>query len=187
MGRLIKFIKSFEKVLLFKSVGHFCLKELESDKSLSDLSSEIIDAIIDTPYHFWNGEKDPSGQTFNVSTKHLDGTITDETIRNNKFYGFYDAEKITASDYKQIDKQRFLQILDNVINHFTNNDLDYLEEVHQFLREYMKDNLSIFHLALDREINDDMLSEWSVYDSFEGFLFIDREANKVTLVEAGED
>ncbi|MDQ6755612.1 MAG: hypothetical protein M3004_01640 [Bacteroidota bacterium] len=51
----------------------------------------------------------------------------------------------------------------------------------------MKDNLLIFHLALDREINDDKLSEWSLYDTLEGFLFIDRQTNKVTLVEAGED
>lgn len=188
MGELLKFTKSAEKVLLFKRIAYFKLTELESDIPLTDISTqEIINSVITTPYHFWGGEKNPLGQTFNVTTKHLNVAITEETVRNTKFYGFYDTARLQPSDYRQINYEKLFQLLDKEINYFSDCDLEYLLEVHEFICKYMKEDLLIFHLVLDREIDVEKVSKWSVYTSFEGFLFINRHENKVTIVEAGED
>ena len=185
----MQFIKSFDKVLRYKSIGHFSLTDLKSDTSLTSVNNaEIVEAIINTPFHFCNGEIARNGLTIYSSITELDKTTTSETINNVKIYGFFDATKLTASDYRLVERKRFENILIDAVHNLTDgDDPEYLKDIQKFVADYLKDDSFIYHLALDRETNSDKVSEWTNYDSFQGFLLIAKGANKVTLVEVGAD
>jgi hypothetical protein len=188
MGNVLNYIKSFEKFIPYKRIGNYNLKELYSELPLNSFSnSEIIHSVINSHFYFWGGEDHPSGQTFNSSTKHLEGTITNNTIINKKFHGFYDVNKLDESDYKLIERNIFNRIIEKAINSFSDDEPSYLQEAKKYINEYITDKCLIFHLAIDRELENDKIDKHNVYGIFEGFLIIDRNRNTIAILEIGDE
>ncbi len=188
MGNILNYTKSFEKFVPFRRIGNYKLKELISELPLNTFSnSEIISSIINSHFYFWGGDGHPSGHTFNSSTKHLDGSITNETISNNKFHGFYSVDKIVEADYKLIDNHTFNGLFEKAINSYSDDDPSYLHEAQKYINAYLTDNCLIFHLAINSELDNDKRNKYSVYGIFDGFLIIDRSRNKVAILEIGDE
>ena len=179
------FIKVEEKIIL-EDWYYTVIKTLIYDQSNSN-SSEILFNLINSKYHFWQGEKDPVGGNWNWTDEN-----GSREIHNVKFYGFFNNDLIVPSDYIQISIEELFNLIFESINKDLEEENKILgeEHLHKVKAEIEKLNLKdfeIYHLNLDEGKDIDKIHQCSVFTSFIAFALINKKVNQVVIIQSGDD
>ena len=184
---------TFEKIqeiveLIDNFGGHLLVRHLKPSKHLSDLDdTEIIEDVIKSKYHYWSGEKEPSGLTVGMTSTDKYKNVKSWTLTNHKSYGFFDNSKITASHYKKVTFENFERKLFALIRDLDEGENIFNKKAQTIIATTLNPSATFYHLDLDEKINIDMVAEWQVYSFFIAFISIDKQKNIVTLIEFGQD
>ena len=186
---MLAFEKKYETIERVENFGGFLLlRQLQPNDSILNMQdAEIITDIISSKFHYWEGEKEPSGLTVGMSSSDKYKNVRNWTLEHHKFYGFFDNSKIKHEHYKLISLDNFQNDLLTAIRTETDNDPKFIDKATVLLKDRFAKTTSIYYLDLDKKINADMVAEWQVYDFFYAFIAIDRQKNIVTLIEFGLD
>jgi hypothetical protein len=184
----MEFEKKSAAEIRYKWFGHFRIKELEPRDDISRLSDlEIISSLIESPFHFNDEEANPNGSTIYSSFTDVDKkTTTEGIVENVKYYGFFENYQLSVNDYKKIKYSTFREILSQSVFEMTEEtDSEFKTNIIDTIDGYRDNFLSIYHLALTQESAAERLSKFSPYDEFEAFIAINKEDNKVWVIEFG--
>lgn len=183
------FEKIFEKIDRVDNYGGFLLiRRLKPNIAIPKLSdNEIISEIKASKFHHWRGEEEPNGLTIGMSSTDEFGKFKNWTLKEYKFYGFFDNSKIKTNNYKQITFDKFLKQITTAIKSETNNNNDFLQLSIKTLSDNLNQTFSYYYLDLDKERNNDQVAEWQVYTFFYAYIAIDKQDSRVYLIEFGLD
>jgi len=176
----VKFLNT--NVLRYGTWAYTKITALEYISELKEPSA-IIEAIINSKWFIWQGEKYPEGITWNMDKKE---GMTEET-KKVKIHGYYDAKLLKENDFQSI-KQEYL--LSNLIEYVKQNldesikGKEYLDRVNTSVLKKMKTGAHYYKL---KDLNKSKKSDFSIYSFFISFLIINQEENLVTLIEFGQD
>jgi hypothetical protein len=179
---MITFKKVKELIERFDTSGYFLVRELTSDKNLSEYTDcEIIDEIINSKFHHWRGEEEPGGLSISVSTNNKS-----KNLINYKIYGFFDNNKLSSVHYKSLAFEEFKNNIFESILELADLE-DSLEIKVKKIIKNLNTESTYYHLALNEEINTDLIAEWTPYSVFSAYISIDQKNNLATLIESGQD
>ena len=179
---MIKFNKVKESIENFDTRCHFLVRVLKSSQDFSKYSdSEIIDEIIKSKFHHWRGEEEPNGLSISLSINNKN-----KTLENYKFYGFFDNDKLSSSNYKKVAFEDFRKMIMTSISEFTDGDSSFELKVQNIIIELNSRSI-FYHLDLSVGINPDLVAEWTTYSLFTAFISIDRKNSSAALIEFGQD
>lgn len=186
---MLTFEKEQEIIERIENFGGFLLlRQLQPNVSLVYFTdTEIIGHIISSKFHVWQGEESPEGFSVTTHSDYPDENLKEEINTIQNLYGFFDNTKIKAEHYKPVSFEGFCDILFKAFKDYADYDKVFINHATEII-EGLRDNFSvIYFLDLDKNRNADMLSEWYIYEFFFAFIAIDKQKNKVTLIEFGLD
>lgn len=182
------FHKIQETTERFDTWCHLLVRHLKSKQGILKYSdTEIISDIIKSKFHYWKGEEEPDGLTIQMDSRDQNKNVKSWTLKNHKFYGFFDNSKISSSNYNQITFEIFQTKLFSIIDEWNNNEKSFKDKAKKLIKDTLNPSATFYHLNLDEKINTDMVAKWQVYSVFIAFISIDRQKNIVTLIEFGQD
>jgi hypothetical protein len=150
----------------------------------------IIDAVIRSKFHHWQGEEFPDGMDFRIQEYNADKKLTNVTLINYKIHGLFDNDRLHADHYKLSSYESLLKEVTALISEFNEEEearaLDEKKTM-DFIEQYLSPSLVIYHLDLNKESDPDLLARFNPYSKFLGFLCIDRQKNEIVLLEMGDD
>lgn len=172
---MLTFDKKHEVIERVENYGGFLLvQQLQPNDNLENFTQEqIIADIIGSKFHIWIGAR------ANYEER--------GTPYNHMFYGFYDNSKIKPEHYAIIPLEQFYEKLFKAVYEHTDNEKSFTEKASEIIKGSFPKTATIYHLDLDIKKNADLVAEWHVYDFFYAFIAIDRNENKVWLIEFGLD
>jgi hypothetical protein len=163
--------------------GFLIFRQLQPSESILIISdSEIITDIIASKFHHWRGEEEPNGLTVGMHSNN-----NSYTLEHYKFYGFFDNSKIKNVHYKAVLPDEVKSKLLNAFRTEEENDSKFIEKALALLKEKFIGKTVFYYLEVDKDINEDLVAEWHVYDFFYAFIGIDKQNNIVHLIEYGLD
>ena len=163
------------------SLGYFQITTVSPSSEISKLDfKNIISEFLKTKYFVWNYQNEPYGQ--NV-------ILTDENGKNieyfnEKFFGFYETEKLDYSDFSKIEFKTFQENIEN--NIIKETDSDFLKKC---LKTIQKINSQSDFYILNPPENKipQIVKDWPIYTFFYSYLSFDKENNEINLIEFGLD
>lgn len=186
---MLTFDKKYEVIERVENYGGYLLvRQLQPDDNLVNyLDDKVIADIIASKFHHWQGEKETGGITVQMSSSDKNKNTKTWNISNNKFYGFFDNNKIKPRHYKFISLDTFNDKLFQAIYKHADYDKLFIDKSNEIVKGRFSDVSKIYYLDLDKEENADLVAEWQVYDFFYAFIVLDKQKNLVTLIEFGLD
>jgi hypothetical protein len=180
---MLKFKKVKESIERFDTWCHLVIRDLKSNQNFTKFSdSEIIDEIIKSKFHYWRGEEEPDGQTITLSYNNKS-----KTLKNFKFYGIFNDDMISSSNYKIMTFEEFkAKILASIIE-FADDDHSFEIKAQNLLIVALNPESTYYHLDLNEDINVDYIAEWTPYSKFIAFISLNRQNNIASLIEFGQD
>ena len=180
---MIKFKKVKETIENFDTWCHLLVRDLKSRQDFSKYSDiEIIEEIIKSKFHYWRGEEEPKGLTIGLSNNNKS-----KTLKNFKFYGFFDNAKITSQNYKRVTFEEFKKKFLALICEYAESEISFESKAQKIISSAINPSAIFYHLDLNEEINIDMVAEWNTYSVFIAFISLDKQNNIATLIEFGQD
>lgn len=186
---MLTFDKKYEVIERVENFGGFLLvRELQPDDNLVNYpDNKVIADIIESKFLNWQGEKEAEGITIQMSSSDNNKNTKTWTLSNHKFYGFFNNNKIKPEHYKLISLDTFNNKLFQAINEQADYDKLFIDKANEIFKGCFNDLSIIYFLDLEKEKNSDLVAEWQVFDFFYAFIALDRQKNKVTLIEFGLD
>lgn len=164
------------------SLGYFQITTVSPNSEISKSNfKNIISEFLKTKYFVWNYKNQPYGQ--NVILTDENGKLIE--YFNEKFFGFYETEKLDYSDFLKIEFKTFKKNLENNILKET-ADTDFLKKC---LKTIQKINpKSDFYIINPPENKiSQIVKDWPIYTFFYSYLSINKEHNEINLIEFGLD
>lgn len=186
---MLTFDKKYEVIERVENHGGYLLvRELQPNDNLINYPDEkVIADIIASEFHHWQGEKEAGGIAVQLTSSHKNKNTKTWNISNNKFYGFFDNNKIKPEHYKLISVDTFSDKLFQAIIEHADYDKLFIDKSIEIIKGRFSDVSEIYFLDLDKGENSDLVAEWQVYDFFYAFIVLDKQKNLVTLIEFGLD
>jgi hypothetical protein len=151
---------------------------LAIDEQLAHGSNEeVINALIQSPFHLWQGEDVPSGSEW---------TWNGEKIHVEQF-GPWDRTLMTSKDYAPVQHVQAQDLLRTHHQLHIEASEQELETVAQFFTDEVAVTYQLFHLILGPKDLDARRVVNNVFDHFIAFIGIDRAARRALIFEAGMD
>lgn len=180
---MIKFKKVKYTLESFDTWCYLLVRDLKSSRDFSKYSdAEIIEEIVKSKFHHWRGEEEPKGQTI-----HLSYNNQNKTLKNYKFYGFFDNDKISSLNYKRLTFEEFNTKILEYIAEYAEGDNSFTIKTQNLIRVALNPESIYYNLDLNEEINTDLIAEWTTYSAFIAFISLDKQKNIATLIEFGQD
>ena len=108
----MKFIEQSISTIKEISLGYLSVATISPREKLNLVNiPDVLSIFIKTKYFVWNYKFEPNGVNVIVT----DDSGTDKEFKNQKFFGFYDTEKLTFSDFTKIDFINFHKIFSEKI------------------------------------------------------------------------
>lgn len=140
-------------------------------------NEEVIDALIKSPYHLWQGEINLGG---------MEWTWNGEKLHVEQF-GPWDRTRITAKDYSPIPTEQGLQLLMDHLKEHIEADEKELQTAGDLFRSEVPANYTLYHLTLRTDHDQERKVVNKVFDHFIAFIGLDRSARRALVFEAGMD
>ncbi len=177
----MEFIEKNIQTIISLSLGHFKIITVSTNSELSKLDfKNIISEFLKTKYFVWNYQNEPFGQ--NVILTDENKKITE--YFNEKFFGFYETEKLDYSDFSKIEFKTFQENIEN--NILKETDCDFLQKCLKIMRKI--NSKSDFYILNPPESKIPLIvKDWPIYIFFYSYLSVDNENNEINLIEFGLD
>jgi hypothetical protein len=188
----MEFIKRNEIIEKFDgNWGCFLIKVLEIEKNIDKVQfrdKEIIKNLINSKYHFWNGENNPNGLTITKIEK-KDNENIERKISGIKFCGQFDNYKIDVENYNKINLNEVEQIfLFEAEKKFNSEFAKNLQlKLKHKIREHINLNEKFYLLNLNTESDVEKISEHHVFSFFIRIIAIAEENDFVKILEFSAD
>ena len=188
----MEFIKKNEIIEKFDNDwSYFSIKflNINCNKEIAEFSDrKIIESLIRSKYHFWNGEVEPNGLTI-IGTKQVNNEIFENNVDGIKFCGQFDNAKIKTENYRRINFEEFKCALRSTIaNNYSTEFLIKLKPQLEFIINLncnQNDKFYLLDLNLERDI--DKISKYHVFSFFVRFLSLTEENKLIKIIELGAD
>ena len=169
--------KSDQKIIQGNSCYTLVQTLLTDNQHATD--EEFLKEVINSSYHFWQGDQFPDGITWTFS----DERGQDIEYKNVKTFGFYDNNDIRPTDYSPIDIETLKNRLSSFILEET-DDKDYELKILNLVQAYEDRTVTVYQFVQDDRLQ---RSQFSVYDCFISFILLDKVSNKAIRIEFGQD
>ena len=178
----MKFIEKNIQTITDSSLGYFMITTVSPNMKISiDSQENIIVEFLKTKYFIWNYTSEPNGQNVTLTTK--DGKL--KKFYNEKFFGFYDTNKLEYSDFKKIDFSSFIANLEQQITKETNS--NFLNRCRILIASEINENSETFLLEPPENKIPKIVKEWPIFTFFHSYLNLDEKTNTINLIEFGLD
>lgn len=181
----MNFNKISEKIILLPNSGGYfkniTISPNQNQKTLTDF--DLLNSVINSPFHFWEGEKNPEGLTCHFQKKNGEKI----SLPNTKIFGNYDATKLNASHYLKQTEKDFIKLLNEALKEESENNLIFIEQVNNEINKNLKQIDSIYYLRPNEKFRNELISDFSIYSFFYAFILISKSMNTVSMIEFGLD
>lgn len=172
---VIDFIKVDSTVIHFDSIGWLLTAKYNPSTKAGQFACEdLLQRFIRSRYFLWQ-EKFRDSVSVDINGK-------DATTDWN-FHGLYDAKKLSLSCFEKVDYARFEKRVTDFIL-WEIGATDQLNKVHNLISQMNNDG-NVFYII--KELPDEYLHEWSVFDFFMSALVCNHADETITLLEIGDD
>ena len=177
--RLLFPFRKVETRKIFVDGYSWCtVKVLEIDESLRAHKDEaVIDALIKSPFHLWQGEQSPEGTNWVWNGKPL----------HVEQFGPWDRTLMTPQDYTPVLYEAAVELLLAHHREHVSEGPEELKKMEDFFREQVPADYRLFHLSLGTTNFGERRVMNSVFDHFIAFIGIDPSTERALIFEAGED
>ena len=178
----MKFIEQSISTIKEISLGYLSVATISPREKLNLVNiPDVLSIFIKTKYFVWNYKFEPNGVNVIVT----DDSGTDKEFKNQKFFGFYDTEKLTFSDFTKIDFINFHKIFSEQI--LKETDYSFLNQAEKLLKEKIDENSLIYFLNPSEDKKSELIKHWPIFNYFYCYLEINLHKNEIKLVEFGLD
>ncbi len=161
--------------------------ESELDKT-KFADKEIIESLIKSKYHFWNGENNPNGLSF-TNIQKSENQNSENKINGIKFCGQFNNNRIDEGDYKRVNFDEIEKnILIQVEKNYSSKFLPEIElKLKNVINEHFRLNTKNYLLNLNTESDVEKISEYHIFSFFIRFIVITENNEFVKIIEFGAD
>ena len=171
--------------------SYFSIKflNINSEKEIAGFSDRnIIESLIRSKYHFWNGEVKPNGLTI-TNIKKVNNENFESKVDGIKFCGQFDNAKIKTENYKRVNFTEFKNTMYKKVEDYYSArfTIELEKQIEHIINQNCNQSETFYLLALNPEKDFDKICEHNVFSFFVRFIAISEKSESIKVIEIGSD